>query len=121
MTKAWCIEPTSNNILVREMEGSIFQESKKKYNWKMAETMTFTHTNGNNYMLLMNDMGMYEDTEPNMCATKLLKRLSINWGVKVLTGNFVICRFEDNGEETLYYDMDLTPKEFVAGFKQSRK
>lgn len=102
---------------------NVWNEAKAMYGWKRIETMSYTHQQTKSkYMILMNDMGLYEDTEPNMCATKVMMKINLYWGVPVLTGSYVVVKYDvDEKGDTIWMDMDLTPKEFIKSYNEAIK
>ena len=117
--KAWHLCPERDSIkVVRLLKNkSIIEQAKSLLNCKYVEYYGFSSINGKKYGILMNDLCLYQNEPFNKCATKLLLKTPLNFGVKKLTGWYLIYSYIDNEDEelniSLYHDMDLTPKEFI--------
>lgn len=123
--KAWHLCPEHDSIKVVRLSKnkSIIKQAKPLLKCKYVEYYGFSSINGKKYGILMNDLGLYQKEPFNKCATKLLLKTPLNFGVKKLSGWYIIYSYSDNEDEesniSLYHNMDITPKEFIEEFNNA--
>lgn len=119
MVKVWTITPKSENIVVTDVRQDVIHEAKRMFGWTEAEIHSYTHENGNKYLLLVNENGMEEDKVYNPCATRYLLTINLYWGTDTLNGDHMIVRMRKEHNHWVAADMDITHAEFARGFNRA--
>ena len=82
-----------------------------------VETLGFQDNKKNNYVIIMDGVGLYKTLPPNKCAKNLLGKIkNVNWGT--FTGLFAIFKIDMDDPEQPRMHMDITPQEFVKKWNE---
>lgn len=118
--KVWYLSPNSKSVNVIKIPKKFTYENDIYPLLKCSnvEYQGYTNEKGDKYAILMNELGLYEDTEYNEVAHKILGKIKLSWGGN-FNGRYVIYKWRhtnDESDEEENLDMDLTIKEFINQF-----
>lgn len=89
--KVWWFKSDNRNIQVTKVVPK-WETYKRMVRCEMVEQHCVQTDKHTRFRIWMNELGLYEREAPNWAAEKVLKKVSLNWGSGVLTGNYVVTK-----------------------------
>ena len=119
----WFFKAGEDKVLLRKVPLSkgLFSSKPltKMLGYDNFETYSYTDPMGLRINILMNEMGMYEDTIPNLPATQVLGKIKLNWGERpFLRGNYMVYASSPENEDGEDERVDMPTKSFQDFVKE---
>ena len=115
----WYFKAGESKVLSRKVPVKNGLLDNKKLKEMMGcsnfESYSYTDPSGLCIVMLMNEVGLYEDFVPNIPATLVLKKINYNWGTEVLRGNYIVYAYriiKDDEDEYQEEKVDMPTKTF---------
>jgi hypothetical protein len=103
--QVWYLTPSSKSVLQIRLntdeKGNLSKVIKTRLRCEYFDVQCFQTDPHTRYTIWFNDVGAYANEPYNPVAQKILSKINLNWGERVLTGWYVVTKEE---QDPAYWD-----------------